>query len=167
MATTAQLPKVVLGDFKQKIIKELAPDRIWVPGKEPEKTEKKEDQEKKLGKIFQALLKLNTFQIPEILIDEETSRLLSRLIDQTSRLGLTVEQYLQSIGKTADLIKKEYRKQAGEAIRLELLLAAIADQEKITVEDKEIEEMIQASGDKNVKKQLQTPSQKSYLKQIL
>ncbi len=167
-ATTAQLPDVNLNNYESAVKKELAPKKIWVPGKEnEEEQENPEDQEKKLSNVFQALLKTVSFQVPQIIIDEEVTRLLSRLIDQTAKLGLTVEQYLDSIGKTSQELRKEYAKQAEEAVRLELILAAIADKEKITVEDKEIEEMIEASGDESVKKQLRSDNQRAYLHQLL
>ena len=50
--------------------------------------------------------------VPDILVDEEVNHMLSRLIDQTGRLGLTVEQYLNSSGRTLDQIKQEYSQTA-------------------------------------------------------
>lgn len=167
-ATTAELPEIKLGNYEAEVKKELAPEKIWVPGKEEEKNENQEpNQQEKIGKVFQSLLKVVSFQVPEIIIEEEVTRLLSHLIDQTARLGITIEQYLESSGKNIVDLRKEYHQQAEEAVRLELILAAIADTEKLVVDDKEIEEMIGAAGDENVKKQLQTPTQKSYLRQLL
>jgi len=165
-ATTCELPELKLGDYKGEIKKALASEKIWVPGKDKEKkTEEKESE--RLGKIFQILLKTIKIQIPELLIQEEINRMLSRLIDQTGRLGLTVEQYLASIGKTSDQIRQEYRQQAEESLKLELILSAIANKEKVQVSDSEVQKMIDAAPDEKAKKAMETPAQRAYLHQLL
>lgn len=165
-AITCELPKVDLGDYKGEAKKALASEKIWVPGKDKEKKDEKKESER-LRKIFQTLLKIAKIQIPELLIQEEVNQMLSRLIDQTGRLGLTVEQYLASIGKTSDQLRQEYRQQAEESLKLELILSAIADEEKIQVDNSEIQKMIDAAPDEKTKKAMEIPTQRSYLRQLL
>lgn len=165
-AVTCELPQVDLRDYKGEIKKALASEKIWVPGKDKEeKTEEKESE--RLGKIFQVLLKTIKIQIPELLIQEEVNRMLSRLIDQTGRLGLTVEQYLASIAKTSDQLRQEYRQQAEESLKLELILSAIADKEKVQISNSEVQKMIDAAPDEGAKKAVDTPTQRAYLRQLL
>jgi len=164
-ATTCEIPKVKLGDYKGEIRKSLAAEKIWVPGKD--KKEKKPTTEDKLEKIFKTLLKTCQFQVPEILIEDEVNRMLSRLIDQTSRLGLTIEEYLASQKKTAEELKREYRQQAQETLKLEFILSAIADEQKIKVSDEEVEKMVQALPTEESKKEFQKPEQKAYLRHLL
>lgn len=157
-ATTCELPKVDLGDYREASRRALASEKIWTPAK---------DESVRLEKIFQSLLATAKVQIPEILIQEEVNRMLSRLIDQTGRLGLTVEQYLASIGKTSDQIRTEYRQQAQDSLKLELILAAIADEQKIEISDSEVQNLIQAAPDEETKKTLANPAQKAYIRQLL
>lgn len=165
-ALTCELPKVDLGDYKGEVKKALASEKIWTPGKDKEeKTAEKESE--RLKKIFQTLLKVVKLQIPELLIQEEVNRMLSRLIDQTGRLGLTVEQYLTSIGKTSDQLRQKYRQQAEELLKLELILSAIADQEKVQVTDGEVQKMVDAAPDEKTKKEMEAPTQRAYLRQLL
>ena len=166
-AVTAEIPEIILGDYKEKIKKELAAEKIWVPGKDKTEEKKEESIEKKLQKTLQTLIRDIKMKIPQILIEQEAARMLSQLIDQTTKLGLTVEQYLTSVGKNTDQLRAEYEKQAEESIKLELILSEIANQENIKIEDEEIEKMIQATTSKNIKKPLETPRQKTYLRQIL
>lgn len=167
-ATTCELPKANLKNYKGEIKRTLASEKIWVPGKDKDDQKEAEEKEsEKIQKIFQALLKTVILKVPELLIQEEVNRMLSRLVDQTGRLGLTVEQYLASIGKTSDQIRQEYRQQAEESIKLELILSAIADQEKITVSDKEVQAMINAAPDENSKKAMKTQAQQAYIHQLL
>ncbi len=166
VATTCELPKVDLGDYKGEVRSALAAEKIWVPGKEKKKKEEIADEEK-MGKIFKTLLEKCKVDLPQILVIDEVNRMLSRLIDQTNKLGLTVEQYLASVGKTIDQIKADYQKQAEETLKLELILSAIAEEQKITVSDEEVDKMLQAIPDEKTRQATNTPEQRIYLKQLL
>ncbi|MFC1789985.1 trigger factor [Patescibacteria group bacterium] len=171
-AITAQLPKVTLGDYKAKIKQELAPDKIWVPGKDPSPKKNQEaEKNQQLQKVIKALLENCEIKLPQLLIENEVNRSLAALIDQTARLGMTVEQYLSSSGRTIDQVRNEYQTKAQETIKLELILAKIGELEKITVPDKEIETLIEtslkSSQDKKQEQALKSPEQKAYLKQVL
>lgn len=166
-AITCELPEIKLGDYQAEIKKATAADKIWVPGKDQKGKDKKTTEEEKLAKIFKTLVETIKFQIPEILVQDEVNRMLSRLIDQTAKLGLTVDQYLVSVGKNINQLKEEYRKQAEELLKIELILSAIADKENISVGDDEIEKLIQAVPDEKTKNNLNTPEQKLYLRQLL
>lgn len=167
-AVTCELPKIDLGDYKGEIKKALASEKIWVPGKDKE--EGKETQEKeseRLKKVFQILIKTVKLQVPELLVQDETNRMLSRLLDQTGRLGMTVEQYAGSVNKTTDQLRQEYRQQAEESLKLELILSAIADKEKVEVSDEEVQKMTAAAPDEKTKEAMKTPAQQAYIHQLL
>lgn len=165
-AVTCELPKVELRNYKEGVKKALASEKIWVPGQDKDKKTAEKESEQ-LGKIFQTLLQIANVQIPELLIQEEINRMLSRLIDQTGRLGLTVEQYLASVGKTSEKLRQEYRQQAEESLKLELILSAIAEEEKVEVKDEEVKKMIDSAPDEKSKKEMETPIQRAYIRQLL
>ena len=165
-AVTCELPEIKLGDYQAEVRKALAVEKIWTPGKAKE-TPAAVSQEGKTGQIFKALLENVKFELPKILIDHEVNQMLSRLIDQTSQVGLTIEQYLTSVKKTNEQLQNEYRKQAQQTLRLEFILAKIADEEKIIISDAEIEKMIAAVPDEKTKEGLKSPQQQEYIKQIL
>lgn len=168
-ATTAELPEIKLDQYKEEVKKALAADKIWVPGKDDkeEKEDSKVTQGKKLEKVLQTLLANIQFRLPAMLLESEVNRMLSRLIDQTARLGMTVEQYLVSQSKTQEQLRAEYQHQAEETLKLELILAAIANQEKIEIKKEKIDELIQAAPDEKTRKQLDVPEQRAYLTQLL
>lgn len=168
-ATTAELPKIKLGPYKEAVRQAIAADKIWVPGKEKDKDEKapQRSEEEKMAKIFAALLEAVKLDLPAAMVQEEVDRMMSRLIDQLSKLGLTVDRYLASQGKTADQLRQEYEKQAGETLKLELILAQIAEDEKIEIKEEEIDQMIKTIPDEKTRKNLETPQEKAYLRQIL
>ena len=164
-AVTCEQPKTELGDYKIAIKGETAASKILVPGKK--ETPEKEKEEQVLAKIFRALLKTVKTTIPKILITEEVNRMLARLVDQTGKLGLSIEQYLSSIGKTGDQLRAEYTQQAEETLKLELILGRIADEERIEVSEKEVVQMIEAAPDETSRKRMEAPEQKAYIEQIL
>jgi FKBP-type peptidyl-prolyl cis-trans isomerase (trigger factor) len=146
-ALTCEAPIIKLGKYKENIQKITAKSKIAIPGKEPVPA--------KFEDVVKALLDSITSQIPEILIDNETDRLLSQTLEDVKKLGLTLDQYLSSTGKNPQVLRAEYRKKAENDIKLEFALAKIAEEERITVEDKEIEEAIKASKSEDEKKNLE------------
>lgn len=167
-AVTCELPKVELGNYQENVRKALAAEKIWTPGKDKKASpESPENESQKLDKIFKALLENIKLVLPEILVQDEVNRMLARLIDQTARLGLTVEQYLASSGKTQEKLKEEYTQQAQETLKLELILSTIADKEKIEITDGEVEKMIAAIPEEETKKSFTSQEQKAYIKQLL
>lgn len=143
-ATTAELPDFDLGDYK-KTVKNAKTSDIWTPDKGDPKAEKELTREQKENMALQALQNAYQFPLPEILVDEEINSRLSSLLQRLEKLGITLESYLSSLKKTAEELRAEYRQQAQNAIRMDVLLGRIAQEEKITVEEKEIEVFLGAA----------------------
>lgn len=164
-ATVAEKPDVNLADYTKIVAKaKTGKEKIWLPGKgEPENDEKKKDAT--LEEVLKTLLADIPVEIPDMLVEEEANRLLSRLIDETKQLGLTVDQYLQSTGKSADQVRQEYMTQAERTIKLEFILEAIADKEKISVSETEISDAINKVKDEKERENLR--KQSYYLATIL
>lgn len=165
----AEKPSIDLGNYKEEIAKLNKSSDIWVPGKgEEKKAEEKDPKIKKDEKIqtdIKWLLENIKIEISDLLIEEEVNRRLSQLLEQTQKLGLTVEQYLNSTGKTVESIKEEYKKEALNLWQVEFILEAIADKENLTVEESEINELIEKSGSEDEKKALS--SQKYLLASVV
>lgn len=142
IAKTCELPVIDLGDYKEEVKKVTVKSKIIVPGKEPFGIAQGKPETPKLDDIVAALLASSRINVPKILIDHEVDRLLSQLLTEVKSLGLTLERYLTSTGKTAQLMRDEYEKRAEDDIRLELILQKIAEEEKITVNEKDLEESL-------------------------
>jgi FKBP-type peptidyl-prolyl cis-trans isomerase (trigger factor) len=147
VALTCEMPIIKLGKYKENIQKITAKSKIIIPGKEPIPA--------KFEDIVKALLDSITAEIPEILVSNETDRLLSQTLEDVKKLGLTLDQYLSSTGKNPEILRKEYATKAENDIKLEFALVKIAEEEKITVEEKEIEEAIKASKSDEERKNLE------------
>jgi len=146
-ALTCEAPSIKLGKYKENIKSVTAKSKIVIPGKEAIPA--------KFDDIVKALIDSVEAQIPGILIDNETDRLLSQTLEDVKKLGLTLDQYLSSTGKNPEMLRNEYKKKAENDIKLEFALLKIAEEEKITVEEKEVEEAIKASKTEEEKKNLE------------
>jgi FKBP-type peptidyl-prolyl cis-trans isomerase (trigger factor) len=146
-AVTCEMPEVKLGNYKEEIKKVTAKSKIILPGKEK--------QEPAMDEIMKALMANVEVKVPAILVSQEVDRLLSQTLDEIKRLGLTLDQYLSSTGKTPDTIREDFAQKAANDITMEFTLQKIAEVEKITVENKEIEEAIQKSSNPIEKDQLE------------
>jgi FKBP-type peptidyl-prolyl cis-trans isomerase (trigger factor) len=142
--TTAEKPTVSLGNYQEEIKKINTKGKIWTPESEEKKTpeEKEKEEREKLDQIIETILKASQVTLPAILFENDVNQKLAGLIEKTEKLGLTLEQYLASLGKTAAEIRREYEEESRRNWQLELVLAKIADEEKITVSDEEINQFI-------------------------
>lgn len=150
VALTCELPKVELGTYKESVKKITAKSKIIIPGKE------EEAKKPSMEEIIKALLETAKVKVPQVLVEQETDRLLSQLLDDVKRLGLSLEQYLGTTKRSPEDLRNEYAKRAETDISVEFVLQKIAEVEKITVDPKEIEEAIQKAKDPQEKQNLES-----------
>lgn len=167
-ATSCERPKIKLNDYQKLVKNSLAKTKIWTPKQGNPKAEPaKKTYDEKLKIVVKALTDNIEVIIPEILIDDETNKMLSRLLDQVNSLGMTINQYLDSKKITNQQLKQNYRKKAEQTLKLEFILQEIIKDRKIKIKEQEITKIIQATPDPKIQEQLKTPLQKNYLASIL
>lgn len=163
---TCEAPEIKLEEYKEEIKKVNAAGKIWTPGTAETRKKKgdTESKEERLQKILNALLSREA-AVPALLIENELNRRLSTLINKTEKLGMTLEQYLTSTNQTAESLRENYKKSGEEFWKLELILNKIADEEKISVDQAEIDKVINQTKNEKEKKALE--NQKYFLAQVL
>lgn len=155
-AVTCELPQVILPDYA-KLIKEGII-----------KTPKEFTKEEKEQKVVKVLLDRIKIEIPKLLISEEVDARLSSLLQRIEKLGLSLEGYLGSLGKTPEKLREEYELQAKNTISIELILNEVIKDQKIDVSEKEVDEAIKAaSADTKLAESLDTPEQRRFIKSVL
>ena len=117
--------------------------------------------------ILQEVEKITTVELPEILIQDELNRMLVSLQRRVADMGLLLEDYLKSQGKTLEQIKTEWRGQAEKNVRMELGLAEIARQENVSITDAELQAEIDKIQDAKVKQQFASQEPKLHLRHAL
>jgi trigger factor len=157
IALTSNKPKITISDYKTKIrdLKKAKNAKIWLPGEAPQEKNNPKSVKPSLDEILKALNECIQAVVSPLLLEHEVNRMLSDLIDQTRKLGMTVEQYLTAKGLTADNLRAEYEAQARRALVLEFALEEIADQEKITVSETDINTIIKTAKTDEEKQKLE------------
>lgn len=165
-AVTCEVPAITLGYYKKTVGGAVRAKAIWTPGKDKE--EKEPTKGEKEQEIIKVLLETIKVDVPKLLIDEEVNARLSNLLARIEKLGLTLEGYLASVGKTPDSLRAEYEVQAKSTIALDLILNTIAQEEKIEVKETDVEAAIKtASADPRVVERLNTPEQRRLIRSVL
>jgi trigger factor len=106
-----------------------------------EKTNEAELKQEK--EILEEIAKKSEFEeMPAKLIEGETDKMLHELQRQVHDYGLEFEQYLSSLKKTVEELKKDFAPQAKRRLEIALLLKEIANAEHVEVGDTELDEFI-------------------------
>ncbi len=164
-AKTCERPNVTLKDYKKAIsdLKAEKTKKIFVPGKDNPSEEKPKGPT--VDEVLERLLTAVDANIPEILLEHEVTHQLSLLVDQTKKLGLTVDQYLGSTGKTADSIREEYKSMAAKNLTLEFALEAISEKEQVVASEEEVTKVIRGAKTEEERKNLE--NQRYYLTSLI
>jgi FKBP-type peptidyl-prolyl cis-trans isomerase (trigger factor) len=149
-------PIVTLGAYQDAIKSTFAKDKIWTPGKDKGKEPEKPNQDQQLNQIFDNLLKTVSVQISPLLVEDETNRNLSKLLDQVNKLGLTLDQYVGSLNKTVEEIKKEQQLHAEATLKLEYILLEIAKEAKLTIADQDYQDFLGTVKNQEARDQIET-----------
>ncbi|MDA8309791.1 MAG: trigger factor [Actinomycetota bacterium] len=83
-------------------------------------------------------------QVPEVLVDEELQERLRDLGNRLEQQGVAVGQFLELTGQSEDQLVAGLRAEAREAVKSDLALRALAEEESLEVADDELEAEIQA-----------------------
>jgi len=136
-----------------------------------EEKEIKENQRIKL-ELIEMVATESKMEIPDSLIEQEVERMLAEFKFSINNIGLDFDRYLKEIKKTIDEIKKEWRIQAEERVRITLCLRAIADKENIQIFEEELTERINQDlknypNTEEVKKNIDPNALREYTKEVL
>lgn len=171
IATVATKPDVKIKDYKKELKKYYENKNKEIKKENAEKLKKGEKLEHEHAhihpnEVIEQILNVTTVEVADILIEEETNRLVARLVDQVVSAGMKVEDYLKAQKTDMDELKKNYSKIAEQNIKAELALNELIKIEKVEVSDDEIMASLGDVDDKT-KEQLENPVQKIYIKTIL
>ena len=106
------------------------------------KIETRKSNEAKAKKEDEAIAKIietSKMDIPEAMVDTQVNRMVEDFAQRLQQQGLSVEQYFQYTGMTADKIMDEMKPEAVKRIQSRLVLEAIVKAENIETTDDEFE----------------------------
>ena len=145
-AETCEMPEITLGDYKKKVQEVNAKSKIVIPGQE--------EKQPSFEEIVKVLLDTIKIAVPDILLEQETDRLLSQTLNEIKSLGLSLDQYLGSTGKTVEMLREEYKMRARNDVMVEFALQKIAEEEKLTISPEEVQHALSEAKDEKEKESL-------------
>ncbi len=83
-----------------------------------------------------------SYEIPDAMIDTQVDQMANDFAQRIQSQGLTMEQYFQFTGMTAEKMMEELRPQAVKRIETRLVLEAVAKAENIEISDEKLDEEI-------------------------
>ena len=97
-------------------------------------------KEKKENQAVDQAIENAQMDIPEAMIEFQVRQMADDFARRIQQQGLTVDQYFQFTGMTAEKMMEEMRPQAEKSIKTRLVLEAIVKAENIEVSDERVEE---------------------------
>lgn len=93
-------------------------------------------------KVEDALLERGSVEIPEVMVESRTERLLDDFLRDIAKMGVKPEDYLRRTGLTWETLLSSLRDTAARQVKLELILEAIAEREGLTADEEELRAVI-------------------------
>lgn len=124
-------------------------------------------------KIMDSIVEKSKFaDIPDILINSETKKMMEELEHNIGHQGMQFEDYLSHLKKSRGDLMLDFMPQAVKRVKSALVIREISKQEKIDITDKEIAEEVKKTesmyqGNEQALEQLRQDGYKNYLKNIL
>ncbi len=111
-------------------------------------------------------------KLPAVLIDSEKERMIQEIKQDLESQGLNFEKYLEHLKKSEDDLKEGFTKQADKRAKSALLTRQVALDEKIKVEDKEIDDEVKKTLEMyktqpEMTEQFKSPGYKDYLAKVM
>jgi trigger factor len=125
-------------------------------------------------RVINAVVEQAQVDYPPILVEMEINRILNEQNRQLQMTGRGMDEYLQSINKTAEQLREELRPVATKNVAASLVIGRVAEVEKIEVGDSEVEKQIDGmtanapDGKKDeIRKLLDTPQTRESIRRSL
>ncbi len=106
-----------------------------------------EAKAKKEDEAIAKIIETSKMDIPEAMVDTQVNRMVEDFAQRLQQQGLSVEQYFQYTGMTADKIMDEMKPEAVKRIQSRLVLEAIVKAENIETSDDEFEAELKKMAD--------------------
>jgi len=119
-----------VADFRKKLEENMREEK------------KNREAEKRRIEILDKIIEKSKIEVPEMLINFELEKMLHQMKHDLSMSGMTVDKYLESIKKTRDDLKREWKPNAEKQAKSQMILNHIASLEKINPTNKEMDEEV-------------------------
>ncbi len=149
-----------MNDLREKIKEGLE--------KEEENRARGEFREKIIGQI----IKDSKMDVPELLLEEELDVMLKEFENNIERTGIKLDEYLKKLKATKEDIRKGWRGNAEDRVKLNLIIYEINKREKIKIDEKDLkartEQILKAYADaKEAEKKIDPEAVREHVREII
>lgn len=148
-AAKAEFKKAVTDTTDDKAAKPQAP-------REPTEQELKDHQ---LHHVYQALIESVGPDIPEILVKDEVRYELENLVRRLEGMNMKLDDFLKHQGVTFEQLSAQLASESIGRLQLTFVLDALAQEEKLAISEKEINEQVDKIEDETVREQQRQDAQ--------
>ncbi len=156
---TAVLPVIEKFDYKKisKTENQKKVDAVEVTDEELAKEKEKEPEvtkeallkakeyrakEKRRLELVDALTKELDTVIPQVLVESELNQMIAQMRGDIERMGLSFADYLKHLKKTEEGLRSEWRPDAEKRVKLDLIIAHVAEKEKLSPDAEKVEKEV-------------------------
>ena len=140
----AEIPESEYPIFDDEFAKSFGKFENAYAFKEKIRTNLKKEKETELKdklrlSIVEELVKQTEVEIPEILTQSETDKIMYKLESDITGAGLKVEDYLKQINKTEADLRTEFKPDAEKRAKLQMIIHTLSEKENLKPTEEEIE----------------------------
>lgn len=123
--------------------------------------------------LIDELIDRSTFgDLPELLLASEQEKMIGEMREQIERQGGSFDDYLKSVKKSVDDVKKEFVAPATRRVKAALLIRTIAETEQIEVPKDEVEKEVQSTlqmyqGQPDILQRIDSEDYRDYVRSLL
>jgi trigger factor len=130
------------------------------------KTEKTgEQKDKRRLAIIEKLLENTQGEIPEILVNAESDKLMYRLESDVTNMGFKFDEYLKQVGKTESDLRNEWRPESEKRAKLAMIIHRLIELENLKPDEEEIVKEVETL--MNTYKDADAVRARAYIEQML
>lgn len=120
-----------LDEYKKSIIEKLQKDA--------------DDRAESMMKdsMLEKLYEANKPELPAVMVEDEINKMVQEMEQQLSYQGLSLDQYMQYLGKTKKDIRDEAKDDAEKRVGMRVIVKAVVDKENIKATEEEIEKELE------------------------
>ena len=101
------------------------------------------------NKVVDKVAKICQVEVPEVLVDRKTVDLIKDMEYRIRQQGLTLENYLKYTNTSVEQLREQYKENASNNVKVDLILEAIAKVENIEISDEELDKGIEKIAEQN------------------
>ena len=161
LAGKAAVFKCTVKKIQEKLLPELDDDFVEEVSEESDTVEQyKEEIRKKLAQrkesdakaakedaVVDAIIADAKMDIPDAMVETQQRQMVEEFAQRMQAQGLSMEQYMQFTGTSADMLLEQAKPQALKRIQSRLVLEAVVAAEKIEASEEEFEEEVKTMGE--------------------